>query len=95
MRKVSTAALLTVGLASVALAQFDSGQISGFVRDPSQSVIVAASVTATNEGNGAKQRTTTNASGYYVFPNLFVGSYTIEVEAAGFACPFLARSRSR
>src|ERR1044071_670241 len=69
---------------SVAFAQFDSGQISGFVRDPSQSVIVGAAVTVTNEGNGEKHRTTTNASGYYVFPNLFVGSYSIEVEATGF-----------
>ncbi len=47
-------------------------------------MIVGANVTVTNEGNGVKSRTTTNASGYYVFPNLFVGSYTLEVEAAGF-----------
>src|SRR5712692_3914748 len=70
--------------AAAALAQFDSGQISGFVRDPSQSVIAGAGVTVTNEGNGEKHHATTNASGYYVFPNLYVGSYTIEVEAPGF-----------
>src|SRR5262249_21194847 len=74
-----------VGLFAVAaFAQFDSGQISGFVRDPSQSVIVGAAVNVTNEGNGQKHRTTTNASGYYVVPNLFVGSYSVEVEAPGF-----------
>ena len=84
MRKLAVLAIAALWLAVVAWAQFDSGQISGFVRDPSQSVIAGASVTVTNDGNGAKQRTTTNASGYYVFPNLFVGSYTIEVEAAGF-----------
>jgi hypothetical protein len=67
-----------------AKAQFDSGQISGFVRDPSRSIVVGASVTATNEGNGEKHRATTNSSGYYVFPNLFVGSYTIAAEAPGF-----------
>src|SRR5215510_7544729 len=66
------------------LAQFDSGQISGFVRDPSQSSIASAAVVVTNEGNGEKHRTTTNASGYYVVPNLFVGSYSVEVEAPGF-----------
>src|SRR5205823_5487940 len=65
-------------------AQFDSGQISGFIRDPSQSVIAGASVTVTNEGNGEKHETLTNTSGYYVFPNLYVGSYGLEVEAAGF-----------
>ena len=36
------------------------------------------------KGNGEKHRSTTNTSGYYVFPNLFVGTYSIEVEAAGF-----------
>src|SRR5205814_4331844 len=67
-----------------ALAQFDSGQIAGFVRDPSQSVIPGASVTVTNEGNGQKHRAITNGTGYYVVPNLFVGSYSVEVETAGF-----------
>src|SRR5262245_48745115 len=79
-RIVTSAALLS----AAAMAQFDSGQISGFVRDPSQSVIAGASVIVTNEGNGEKHRTVTNAGGYYVFPNLFVGSYSIEVEATGF-----------
>ena len=69
-------------LVTCAKAQFDSGQISGFVRDPSRSVIVGASVTATNEGNGEKHRATTNSSGYYVRPELqrlqdgeFTGSF--------------------
>src|SRR5262245_38876283 len=68
----------------VAQAQFDSGQIAGFVRDPSLAVVAGASITVTNEGNGEKHRVVTNNSGYYVIPNLFVGTYTLEVEAAGF-----------
>jgi hypothetical protein len=73
----------TIGSLPV-FAQFDSGQISGFVRDPSQSSVANAMVVITNEGNGEKHRSATNSSGYYVFPNLFVGSYTVEVEAPGF-----------
>ena len=69
---------------AAAQAQFDSGQIAGFVRDPSQATIAGANVTVTNEGNGQKHRTTTNSTGYYVVPNLFVGTYTVEVETAGF-----------
>ncbi|HTI51944.1 MAG TPA: carboxypeptidase-like regulatory domain-containing protein, partial [Planctomycetaceae bacterium] len=80
---VRLAVLASFGLTAV-YAQFDSGQISGFVRDPSQSVVAGASVTVTNEGNGAKQRVVTNSSGYYVAPNLFVGTYSVEVEAPGF-----------
>ncbi len=69
---------------ATAYAQFDSGQIAGFVRDPSQSVITGANVTVTNQGNGEKHRVVTNSTGYYVVPNLFVGSYSVEVEAPGF-----------
>src|SRR5437016_6658713 len=65
-------------------AQFDSGQISGYVRDASQAVVAGATVVAINEGNREQRQTTTNQSGYYVFPNLPVGSYTISAEASGF-----------
>jgi hypothetical protein len=65
-------------------AQFDSGQISGYVRDPSDAIITGAAVTATNEGSGQQQSTTTNSNGYYVFPNLPVGSYTISTQVSGF-----------
>ena len=67
---------------SVAFAQFDSGQISGFVRDSSQAVVPGATVTAVNQGNGDQRQTVSNASGYYVFPNLVVGSYTVSAESS-------------
>jgi len=67
-----------------ALAQFDSGQISGFVRDETGAVVVGASVTATNEGTRESRKITTNSDGYYVFPQLFVGRYSIAVESPGF-----------
>jgi hypothetical protein len=66
------------------LAQFDSGQIAGFVRDQSSAVVPGATVTATNEGTNEARRTATNGDGYYVFPQLTVGSYSITVEAQGF-----------
>jgi hypothetical protein len=65
-------------------AQFDSGQISGFVRDPSGAVVPGANVVATNVGTREPHRSVTNAEGYYVFPRLVVGTYTITIEAAGF-----------
>ena len=49
-----------------------------------RNVLSGATVTATNEGNGEKHRVTSNSNGYYVLPNLFVGSYSVEVEAPGF-----------
>src|SRR5262245_56443076 len=83
--KLSAAvALLMLSSATVARAQFDSGQISGFVREYSKAVIPNATVTATNQGNGDRRQSTANADGYFVFPNLVVGDYTITAEAPGF-----------
>ncbi len=83
--KLSSAiTLLTLSSATVAMAQFDSGQISGYVRESSKAAIPNATVTATNQGNGERRNTTTNADGYFAFPNLVVGDYTITAEAPGF-----------
>ncbi|MBZ5625842.1 MAG: TonB-dependent receptor [Acidobacteriia bacterium] len=71
-------------LGAVALAQFDSGQVSGFVRDESGAVIPGAIVVAKNEGTGEERKTATNGDGYYVFPQLLVGRYAISAESAGF-----------
>jgi hypothetical protein len=65
-------------------AQFDSGQISGFVRDASQAVIAGATVAAINEGSSDHRTTTTNSNGFYVFPTLAVGKYTVTAEVPGF-----------
>ena len=70
--------------AALLMAQFDSGQISGFVRDQTSAVVPGAAVVATNEGTKEPHRTVTNAEGYYVFPQLVVGSYAISIEAKGF-----------
>src|SRR5262245_20295531 len=71
-------------VAATAWAQFDSGQISGFVRDETGAMVPGAAVTVTNDGNGEQRKTNTNTDGYYVFPQLYVGTYTISVQAAGF-----------
>ncbi len=79
-RSISVGLILTCA----ALAQFDAGQISGFVRDATGAVVPGASVSATNEGNHEQRKMTTSPEGYYVFPQLFVGKYSVTVEAAGF-----------
>ena len=70
--------------ALLAWGQFDTGQISGFVKDESDAIIAGATVVVTNEGNRDQRQTKTNASGYYVFPNLPVGSYSVAAEMTGF-----------
>jgi hypothetical protein len=77
--------LVILSAASIgAFGQFDTGQISGFVRDSGGLVVPGATVTVTNEGNGQQRAGKTNEEGYYAFPNLPVGSYSVTVEMAGF-----------
>ncbi len=68
-----------------AAAQATNGLISGQVVDPSGAPIPAATVAAINEGTGVREATTqTNASGYFVFPALLPGTYTVSAEKQGF-----------
>jgi hypothetical protein len=83
MRALRVSLFIVVFL-SAGLAQFDSGAISGFVRDPTGAVVASAAVTAANEGSGEARKSATNADGYYNFPQLLVGTYSVSVEASGF-----------
>jgi len=76
------AALLV--LCPVGFPQSDLGSIVGFVRDASGAIVPNAMVIVKNEATGTEQRTTTNASGYYVVTNVAPGFYSVSVEAAGF-----------
>ena len=85
MRKIGAfAAVLALLLAVPAIAQRTSGTIRGTVTDSSGGVIPGATVTILSELTGFTRNTTTNAVGLYVFPDLPVGSYNIEVELTGF-----------
>jgi len=65
-------------------AQRFSATIRGTVTDQSSAVISGAQVTVKNEETGLTRQTKTNASGNYVFADLPVGSYRVDVESAGF-----------
>jgi Carboxypeptidase regulatory-like domain/TonB dependent receptor len=80
----AVAAFLSVLLSLSAYGQRLDGTLRGTVRDPSGAVIPGANVTVTNETTGGKQTTQSTSTGEYVFPNLQVGTYTVEVIAKGF-----------
>ena len=81
----SVAAILVLLATTTLQAQFDNGQISGFVRDASGAVVPGVVVTATNEGNRQQREAVSNEDGYYVFPGLIVGTYTVSAELQGFS----------
>ncbi len=67
-----------------AAAQSITGAIVGRVTDPSDAVIVGASVRAINAATEAVDGAATDDAGFYRLPNLLPGEYFIEVEATGF-----------
>lgn len=75
---------LLAGLGSV-LAHAQSSVVSGRVTDTSGAVISSAAVDMQNNATGIHSKATTNASGYYQFPPLAPGVYTLDTQMSGFA----------
>lgn len=76
--------IVTLVAVPVFAQRFDGG-LRGTVVDQSGAVVAGARVTVTNEATGVSQSTETTTAGVYNFPNLLVGTYTLKVEAKGFA----------
>jgi len=76
--------VLVLAVPAALLAQKFSGSIRGNVTDPSGAMIADAEVTATNTGTGESLTTRANAEGEFVFPDLAIGVYNVEVKKAGF-----------
>jgi hypothetical protein len=72
-------------ISATASAQRLDGTLRGTVKDPAGAVVAGGNVTATNQVTGVIDSTKTTSSGEYVFPNLLIGMYTVEVEAPGFS----------
>ena len=66
------------------LAQVVKGSISGTVTDPQGAVVSGATVKAINEATSATLTTTSDSSGSFHFNLIPVGTYKVEMTAAGF-----------
>lgn len=71
-------------LAGVAFGQFRAG-IEGTVLDPSGATVASADITLRNTATSGERRTVSSPSGFYSFPELAPGAYTIVAKKAGFA----------
>ena len=76
-------AFVLAGSGPPAWAQFASA-IEGTVTDPSEAVVPGDSVTITNQATGVTQTGQTTSAGYYRFPALPGGLYTLKVSVQGF-----------
>src|SRR4051812_7152585 len=61
-----------------------NGSIRGRVTDAAAAPIPGAKVTILNDGNGFTRASATEDEGYYVFPNLPLGTYTVTISKEGF-----------
>jgi len=61
-----------------------NGSIRGRITDPAGAAVPQAAVNATNSGTGYSRDVESNEDGYYVIPNLPLGSYTLTVKKEGF-----------
>ena len=82
---VTGAALVAVILISpVILRAQATGTMSGYVKDSSGGVVPKAKVTATHVQHGTVFPAETNGEGFYSFPALDPGEYTVAIEKEGF-----------
>jgi len=66
------------------LAQTDRATLEGTVTDKTGGTISNANVKVTEAGTGISQERKTNSNGYYRFPGLAVGEYTVTVSNTSF-----------
>ena len=61
-----------------------TGTITGTVSDSSGAIVPGASVSLQNEASKDMRGTVSDSAGYFAFPNVFPGTYTVRVESKGF-----------
>lgn len=77
--------LVSCLMAMPVFAQFDTGTITGTVKDPSGAIVSTARVTARNAGTGFQKSATADSNGYFVISALPSGNYVVTCSAPGFA----------
>jgi hypothetical protein len=65
-------------------AQSTGGRIRGTVTDASGGTVVGAKISIVNQSNGAARDTVTGANGEYIFLEVPVGTYEVQVSQTGF-----------
>lgn len=67
------------------LAQFETGEVLGTIRDPNNLAVSKAAVSLRNQDTAIEVKTTTDDSGNYDFPQVKPGRYTVSAESTGFS----------
>jgi Carboxypeptidase regulatory-like domain len=76
--------ILALGIQARLLGQAVTGTLLGTVLDSTGAAVPNANVTLTNEGTGVSNHMPTGPQGFYTFPTLDPGRYSVAVSASGF-----------
>lgn len=76
--------LLCLGMTIQGLGQVNTASLTGLVSDATGAIIPNAAVTAKNNATNVESKVASDASGYYTFATLPVGTYTVTAEIQGF-----------
>ena len=82
MMSILFASLLVLSVG--AYGQAVSGTLLGTVTDASGATIPGAKVTLTEQNTGVSRSTDTTTAGYYAFPDLAPGVYSVSIQQQGF-----------
>ncbi len=77
--------VLTALFATTLHAQVVNATITGTVADPAGAVVANAKVVVHNDDTGVQRTVTTSSGGTFTAPAIPIGSYTVTVDASGFA----------
>jgi hypothetical protein len=78
------ATLVALAATHLVYGQSVTGTLLGTVTDTNNAVVAGATVTITEVNTNIKRSAATNENGNYVFDNLALGKYSVQVERAGF-----------
>src|SRR5262252_6152210 len=81
---LTSVVLMLFANSAFAQAVITVAQLNGTVRDSSGSVVANASVSLRNVDTNRTYMSTSDASGYYIVPNLPPGAYELNVTYTGF-----------
>ena len=81
---VSFVVLLALAMPGLSFAQTTLGRVAGSVLDTSGAVLPGATVTLTNQQTNQAQTTVSNEVGAFVFPQVPVGTYKVEIALQSF-----------
>src|SRR5580765_506919 len=76
--------VVVAGVGAGAYAQVNTASLTGLVTDSTGAAAVGAKVTARSVATNLEFIATTDSGGYYTFPTLPLGNFTVSIEMQGF-----------